>query len=71
MSRTLEFKVFCLEVYKRANDISGADAVSLFKKHGVFDYISSFYDVLHSTGSQYIAQDIGKFLAAKIAESGN
>ena len=69
MSRTLEFKVFCLEIYKQANNISGAYAVSLFRKYGVFDYISSFYDVLHSAGSQYIAKDIGEFLSAKAREN--
>jgi len=69
MSHTLEFKVFCLEVYKQANNINGASAASLFRKYGVFDYISSFYDILHSTGSQYIVKDISKFLDAKIAET--
>ena len=68
MSKTLEFKVFCLESYKQANNLTGAYTANLFKKYGVFDYISSFYDVLHSTGERYIAEDIGEFLEARMAE---
>jgi hypothetical protein len=68
MSKTLEFKIFCIESYKQANNVSGAYAVNLFKQKGVFDYISSFYDVLHSTGSQYIAEDIGEFLKTRMAD---
>jgi len=65
MSKTLEFKIFCLESYKSAHNINGASALDVFNKYGVFDYIESFYDVLHSTGQQYIAQDIDLFIKAR------
>lgn len=62
MSKTTEFKVFCLESYKSAHNLNGANVVDSFAKNGVFDYIDSFYDVLHSTGQQYIVADIDQFL---------
>jgi hypothetical protein len=65
MSKTMEFKIFCLEAYKNAYLLSGAAAFELFKQNGVFDYISSFYDVLHSTGQQYIVEDIDLYIRAR------
>ena len=40
----------------------------LFEKYGVFDYIREFYDVLHTTGYQYINHDIDLYLKARKAE---
>jgi hypothetical protein len=65
MSKTLQFKVFCVEQYKNEHQITGAQAVSTFKTYGVFDYIGAFYDVLHSTGGKYIVEDIDLFIAAR------
>ncbi|WP_444645481.1 DUF3791 domain-containing protein [Caproiciproducens sp. R1] len=65
MSGTVEFKVFCLEAYKNAHQINGAAALDAFHKYGVFDYINSFYDVLHSTGQQYIVEDIDLYIKAR------
>lgn len=36
----------------------------LFEKYGVFDYLRTFYDVLHTTGYQYINHDIDLYLQA-------
>ena len=65
MSKTLEFKVFCLESYKQAHRLKGKEAVDIFITYGVFDYITSFYDILHSTGKQYIVEDIDIYLNAR------
>jgi len=70
MSKTLEFKIFCLESYKSAHNMNGVSVLDVFNKYGVFDYIESFYDVLHSTGQQYITRDINLFIKARqLAES--
>jgi len=65
MSKTLEFKIFCLESYKSAHNMNGVSVLDVFNKYGVFDYIESFYDVLHSTGQQYITRDIDLFIKAR------
>jgi len=65
MSETMQFKVFCLEQYKNEHNLTGAEVVKKFKEFGVFDYLGSFFDVLHSTGSKYIVEDIDMFISAR------
>ena len=68
MSNQLAFTVFCLENYKLHRSLSGEQTCELFKKYGVFDYIREFFDVLHTTGVQYIMNDIDIYLRARNAE---
>ena len=65
MSETMRFKVFCLEQYKNEHGLSGREAIELFTKYGVLEYISSFFDVLHSYGGKYIVQDIDMFIESR------
>ena len=37
------------------------------EKYGVFEYIYEFFDVLHTTGHQYINHDIEIYLQARNA----
>jgi hypothetical protein len=62
MSKETAFTVFCLENYKVYKSLTGKQAASLFERYGVFDYLDEFYDVLHTTGYQYINHDIDKYL---------
>ena len=64
----MNFAVFCLESYKQHRNLTGKDAVKLFSDYGVFDYIREFYDVLHTTGYNYINNDIDIYLKARGAE---
>ncbi|MGI6005490.1 MAG: DUF3791 domain-containing protein [Christensenellales bacterium] len=65
MRQTLQFKVFCIEQYKNEHNLTGSEAVKKFKEFGVFDYLESFFDVLHSLGAKYIVSDIDMFIAAR------
>ena len=65
MSQETKFAVFYLENYKIHKSMTGRQAAELFEKYGVFDYIREFYDVLHSTGHQYINRDIDIYLKAR------
>ena len=67
MSRDVQFTVFCMESYKVYKNITGKQVVELFEKYGVFEYILEFYDVLHTTGYQYINHDIDIYLQARNA----
>lgn len=67
MSKETKFTVFCMESYKLHKAISGKQVSDLFEKYGVFDYIREFYDVLHTTGYQYINNDIDIYLQARNA----
>ena len=37
----------------------------LFKNYGILDYLSVCYDALHTTGRQYIVEDIEMFINAR------
>ena len=65
MSKTLEFKVFCFEAYRADKKLTGREAMSLFKKYGVLDYLDVCFDVLHTTGRDYIVEDIDLFIDAR------
>lgn len=65
MGETLKFKVFCLEYYRLEHGLSGSEAVRLFGEYGVFNYLASFYDVLHGMGANYLVQDIDQFIEAR------
>ena len=65
MPEIVKFQVFCLERYKYEHNMSGKETFMLFKRYGVLNYISSFYDVLHSYGDKYIVSDIGSYIKAR------
>jgi hypothetical protein len=65
MSREGKFLVYCLEMYRAAKKLTGKQAIDLFKHYGVIDYIMSFYESLHTTGANYIIEDIDLFIEAR------
>jgi hypothetical protein len=68
MSNELAFTVFCLECYKEHKSMTGKQTADLFRRYGVFDYLNEFYDILHTTGYQYINNDIDIYLKSRNAE---
>ncbi|MCL2200976.1 MAG: DUF3791 domain-containing protein [Oscillospiraceae bacterium] len=67
MPEIVKFKAFCLERYKYEHGLNGRETFLLFKQYGVFDYIGSFYDVLHCYGDKYIVEDIDRFIEVRRA----
>ena len=67
MGKETEFTVFCMESYKVHKSLSGKQVSDLFRQYDVFDYIREFYDVLHTTGYQYINHDIDIYLKSRSA----
>lgn len=67
MSAETKFIIFCMESYKVHKELTGKQVAELFEKYGVYDYIREFYDVLHTTGYQYINNDIDAYLSARNA----
>ena len=67
MSKEMSFTIFCIENYKVYKSLSGQETLALFRQNGVLDYLHEFYDVLHTTGYQYINHDIDIYLKARNA----
>ncbi|MCL2810130.1 MAG: DUF3791 domain-containing protein [Treponema sp.] len=63
MDKVLHFKIFCLENYKATHKLTGKAAYDIFLKHGVFNYITDFFDILHSFGLLYLINDIDEFIS--------
>ena len=37
-------------------------ALEEFERFGVFEYLTEFYDVLHTLGKEYLVDDIDRFI---------
>ena len=61
-NKTYKFIIFCLEHYRYFRDIAAMDALSTFRKAGVFEYLTEGYDVLHTQSRDYIVRDIDEFI---------
>jgi hypothetical protein len=65
MNEKIRFLVFCVEEYKSAKGSNGKQVIALFEKYGVTDYILDCYGALHTTGTQYIINDIDEYIARR------
>ena len=66
MSKQGDFLIYCTEQYKTAKNLTGRQVAELFSRYGVWDYIYSCFEALHTTGANYIVEDIDLFIAARL-----
>lgn len=65
MSKQGDFMIYCVEQYKTAKRLSGKQISELFSKYQVWDYIYSCFEALHTTGTNYIIEDIDLYIEAR------
>ena len=65
MSKEGKFMIFAAEQYKLANHLTGKQLSELFSKYKVWEYIYSCYEALHTTGINYIVDDIGQYIDSR------
>ena len=63
--KLLLFFSFCLEKYKHFAGIPAEEALFLFRKYRVFDYLREAFDALHTQGEHYIVTEIDLFIQAR------
>ena len=56
------FVAFCIEEYGAAKRLTGEQVLDLFSKYGLVEYLSGFYDVLHTQGRQWLVDEIDEFI---------
>lgn len=56
------FITFCVEIYKNAHSVSGAIASDIFSKHGIMEYLTDNYEVLHTQSPQWILYEIDELI---------
>ncbi len=57
-----DFIVFCIEIFKEENKLTGQETYELFEKYGVLKYLYDGYDMLHTQGNGWLMNDINEFL---------
>lgn len=63
------FLSFCIEQYKEAKHLSGAEAAKIFDKYGVLEYLEQHFEPLHSQSRQWILEDIDEFIGLRKGEA--
>ncbi|MBR3434724.1 MAG: DUF3791 domain-containing protein [Bacteroidales bacterium] len=58
----IEFVSFCIEQYKKANKLGGAETEQMFLQRGVIDFLLEHYEVLHTQGEKAILSEIDEYL---------
>lgn len=65
MSKELPFMILCVEEYKNQKGMTGKDVMNLFNRYSVCEYIKDFYEVLHTTRTRYIVDDIDLYIRSQ------
>lgn len=67
MSKEGNFLIFCIEQYKSAKNLNGRQVMDIFRKYKISEYIVSCFEALHTTGTNYIIEDIDLYIEARQA----
>lgn len=62
MSKEAKFLVYCMERYRHFKGLSGLEVAELFEKYGIYDYITKYFEALHTMGDDYIIKDIDDYI---------
>lgn len=65
MSTQGNFLIYCIELYKSAKNLTGKQVSELFSRYQVWDYVYSCFEALHTTGANYIIEDIDLYIKAR------
>lgn len=59
---TALFVSFCLEEYAAAKNISGDEALDIFMKYDLLEYLQEHSEVLHTQSRQWILEEIDEYI---------
>ena len=62
---TAYFLSFCIEQYKNAKGMNGAEVMETFAQYGVLAYLNNHFEILHTQSRQWILEDIEEFIATR------
>ena len=58
------FIAFCLETYKNANGMNGAEVSELFSMTGLTEFLAENFESIHTQSPQWIIEEINEYLSA-------
>jgi hypothetical protein len=67
MDNATKFLVYCIEIFKTAYKLNGRQVIEIFSQYGILEYIVNCYSALHTTGPEYIIQDIAGLIEERRA----
>lgn len=67
MSKEGKFLVYCTELYKSVKGLTGLQVSQLFSEYQVWDYVYACFEALHTTGENYIVEDIDQYIQERQA----
>ena len=70
MSRQGDFMIYCVEKYKTSKRLTGKQVAEIFTRYHVWDYVYSCFEALHTTGDNYIVDDIDLYIEARQTKRG-
>lgn len=56
------FLSFCIEQYMVAKGLDETEVIATFTEHGVLDYLSNHFEVLHTQSRQWLIAEINDFI---------
>lgn len=56
------FVAFCIEEYGVAKGMTSDKVFDLFAQYGLIDYLSKFFDTLHTQGHRWLMAEIDEFI---------
>ena len=56
------FVAFCIEEYGVAKGMTSDKVFDLFAQYGLIDYLSEFFDPLHTQGRRWLMAEIDEFI---------
>lgn len=65
MSKEGNFLIFCIEQYKSVKKLTGKQVMDVFNRYRISEYIISYFEALHTTGTNYIVEDIDLYIEAR------
>jgi hypothetical protein len=71
MCKEMVFLIYCLERYRYFKGLSGQEAVDLFQRYDLINYITTYFEALHTMSDAAIMQDLDEQIAAENAYISN
>lgn len=59
------FLIYCVATYKNAKRLTGKLVSELFTRYHIGEYVYECFGALHTTGANYIVQDIDLFIKSR------
>lgn len=67
MTKRGQFLIYCAEPHKNVKHLTGGQAAELFTRYEVWSSVYSCYEALHTTGANYIMEDIDLYIETRKA----